>query len=166
MVLLSGGPKKVSRAVQLVVFRLDEERYALSLARVERVVRAAEVTNLGNGPSMVLGVLNIGGHVLPVFNVRRRFGLPEREADPADHFLIAQSKTRRVVLIVDETESLIERSAAEITQAAQIGPGLDHIEGVVRLDDDLVLIHDLDKFLSLDEARALEDALNGVVHGV
>jgi len=150
----------VNSTVQLVVFTLDEGRYALPLAKVERIVRAAEVTSLGNGPATVLGVINIEGQILPVFNVRRRFGLPERETDPADHFLIARTETRRVVLVVDKTESLARCSSDEIARVAGIGPGLDHIEGVVRLYDDLVLIHDLDKFLSLDEARALEDALN------
>ena len=61
----------MSESVQFVVFRLDKQRYALSLAAVERVVRAAEVTLLPNAPPIVLGAIDVGGRVLPVFNVRR-----------------------------------------------------------------------------------------------
>jgi purine-binding chemotaxis protein CheW len=154
----------MSESVQLVVFRLDEQRYALSLAAVERIVRAAEVTLLPNAPPIVLGALDVEGRVLPVLNIRRRFGLREREVSPADQFLIARTAPRTVVLVVDEAQGVIERSQAEIIGSAQIVPGLGQFQGVVRLDDGLVLIHDVEKFLSLDEARALDEAINQEVN--
>ena len=154
----------MSEPVQLVVFRLDEQRYALSLAAVERIVRAAEVTLLPNAPPIVLGALDVEGRVLPVLNIRRRFGLREREVSPADQFLIARTAPRTIVLVVDEAQGVIERSQDEIIGSAQIAPGLEQFQGVVRLDDGLVLIHDLDRFLSLDEARALDEAINQEVH--
>ena len=149
----------MSESVRLVVFRMDARRYALPLAVVERVVWAAEITLLPKAPSIVLGVIDVGGSVLPVFNVRRRFGLPEREIRPTDQFMIAQTTQRSVVLVVDEAQAVIERSPHEITRAAQIVPGLEQIEGVIKLDDGLVLIHDLGRFLSLDEVRTLDEAM-------
>jgi purine-binding chemotaxis protein CheW len=149
----------MSGSEQLVVFRLDEKRYALPLLLVERIVRAAAVTLLPKGPDILLGVINIAGSVLPVLNVRRRFKLPEREINPADHFLIAHAPRHPVVLVVDEAQEVIQRRPEEIVRPAQIVSGLDHIQGVLKLDDGLVLIHDLQRFLSLDEARALEDAI-------
>lgn len=149
---------------QLVVFRLDEQRYALSLAAVERIVRAAELTLLPGAPSIVLGAIDVEGRILPVLDVRRRFGLRERELSPADHFLIARTAPRAVVLVVDEAQGVIECSQDEIIGSAQIVPGLEQFQGVVRLDDGLVLIHDLEKFLSLDEARALDEAINQEVN--
>lgn len=155
---------EMSESVQLVIFRLDEQRYALSLAAVERIVRAAEVTLLPNAPPIVLGAIDVEGHVLPVLDVRRRFGLREREITPDDQFLIARTALRTVVLVVDEAQGVIERSQAEIIGSREIVPGLEQFEGVVRLDDGLVLIHDLEKFLSLDEARALDEAMNEEAH--
>jgi purine-binding chemotaxis protein CheW len=143
---------------QFVVFRLDQQRYALPLAIVERVTRAVEVMPLPHAPSIVLGAANIHGRVLPVLNVRRRFLLPDRDIRPADWFLLAHTPTRMVVLVVDEAQGVIERAEADIVAAATIAPALDYFPGVIRLDDGLVLIHDLDKFLSLDEARALSEA--------
>lgn len=149
----------MSDSIQLVVFRVNEQRYALSLAAVERVVRAAEVTQLPNAPPIVLGAIDVGGRVLPVFNVRRRFGLRDRDITPADQFLIARTTSRAVVLVIDDAQGVIECPQAEIIESGDIMPRLEHVEGVLRLDDGLVLIHDLETFLSLDEARALDEAM-------
>ena len=145
---------------QLVVFRLDQQRYALPLAVVERVVRAVEVTPLPKAPAIVLGAIDVHGRVLPVLNVRQRFLLPDRQMCPADWFLLANTARHTVVLVVDESEGVVERPQADIVVSTQIVPGLDHFPGIVRLDDGLVLIHDLERFLSLDEARALDEAMD------
>src|SRR5258708_2924541 len=131
-----------------VVFRLAMQRYALPLATVERIVRAAEVTILPNAPAIVLGVLNVAGRVIPVLNLRQRFRLPEREVDPADHFVIAHTTRLMVALMVDEAQGVIEHPDSEIVGAAQVLPRLEQMQGVIKLPDGLVLIHDLDKFLS------------------
>jgi purine-binding chemotaxis protein CheW len=148
-----------SESAQLVVFRLDERRYALPLAVVEQVVRAVEVTPLPKAPPIVLGAINVHGRVLPVLNVRRRFLMPDRPIGPADWFLLAHTARHTVVLVVDESEGVVERPQAQIVPSTQIVPGLEHFPGVLRLDDGLVLIHDLERFLSLDEAYALDEAM-------
>lgn len=150
----------MTQPIQLVVFGLDAQRYALPLASVERIVRAVEITRLPDAPAIVLGAINVAGRVLPVLNLRRRFGLPEREIEEADQFLIAHTARGTLVLVVDEALGMLECLATEIIQPTQIAPGLDHLQGVVRLEDGLVLIQDLEKFLSLDEARALDKAIN------
>lgn len=149
----------MSGTTQLIVFRLDERRYALPLAAVERVVRAAEVTPLPGAPAIVLGAIDIHGQVLPVLNVRRRFLMPDRAIGVADWFLLAHAARDTVVLVVDEAEGVLERPEADIVASTQIGPGLEDFPGVVRLDAGLALIHDLERFLSLNEARALDDAM-------
>jgi purine-binding chemotaxis protein CheW len=157
----------MSAHTQLVVFRLDKQRYAVPLAVVERIVRAVEVTPLPKAPAIVLGVIDVEGRVLPVFNIRRSFHLPEREISIADQFLIAQTARRTVVLAVDETQGVIERPSAQIVDPVQIVPGIERVQGVAKLDDGLVLIYDLERFLSLDEARALDEAMNQeVAHGL
>jgi len=150
---------------QLVILRLDEQRYALPLALVERIVRAVEVTPLPKSPDIVVGAIVVAGSVLPVLDIRRRFGLPEREISPADQFLIAHTDHRTVVLVVDEVQGVIERPLTEIVGSAQIVPGLEQIHGVIKLDDGLVLIHDLEKFLSLDEERSLDKAMREAADG-
>jgi purine-binding chemotaxis protein CheW len=150
----------MKNCISLVVFQLDLQRYAIELSAVERIVRAVEVTPLPHAPAIVLGVIDLGGRVLPVLNLRRRFNLPERDIHPADQFLIARTSRRTVALVVDEAQSVIERPDAGMIDPAQIVPGLEQICGVIQLEDGLVLIHDLERFLSLDEAQGLDEAMN------
>lgn len=149
----------MSALSQWVVFRLDEQRYALPLSSVTRIVAAAQVTPIPNAPAIVLGALNLHGDVIPVLDVRQRFQLPQREIGVADQFLIATTRGRLVALVVDEALGLVERQASDVIGANRITPGLDQFQGVLKLDDGLVLIHDLEKFLSLDEAQLLDRAM-------
>lgn len=147
--------------MQWVVFRLEDNRYALPLESVERVLPAAKVTPLPLAPSVVLGTLDVEGDVLPVFDLRRRFGLPERPLHPAQQFLLAYAAVSRVALRVDATLGVVERRSSEIAAASRVVPAPEHFVGVIRLEDGLALIQDLARFLTADESDALDRALAG-----
>jgi purine-binding chemotaxis protein CheW len=156
-----GAPKPtLDQIAQWVVFSLDAGRYALPLHSVERIVRAVHVTSLPQAPAVVLGAIDVAGQVLPVFNVRQRFGLPQRAITMSDQFLIARTTERTVVLAIDTASGVLERPAAAMIDVNSLAPGLAHIRGVFAVADDLVLIHDLEAFLSADEVQALDAALN------
>jgi len=144
---------------QLVAFSLDEQRYALALMTVERVIRAVEITPLPRAPEIVSGVINIQGRVVAVVNVRKRFRLRERDVAPSDQIIVARTPTRTVALVVDMANGVVECSEERFVSAAAVVPGMEYVTGVVKLDDGLILIHDLDRFLSLDEERSLDDAM-------
>jgi purine-binding chemotaxis protein CheW len=152
----------VNNANQLVVFTLDEHRYALPLAVVERAVRMVEISPLPKAPGIVLGVVNLQGRIIPVLNVRERFRLPGREPGVNDQLLIARTLRRAVALAVDTVSAVIDLSSQETVAPPAIVPGLEYLAGVMKLEDGMLLIHDLDRFLSLDEEEALEAAVGAV----
>lgn len=152
-------PVCLSETARFVVFRLDERRFALPLEAVERLVRAVDVTPLPGAPAIVVGAISVHGCLLPVLNIRRRFLVQEREIQPSDWFLLARAAPHMVVLAIDQSDGVIERPQAEIVESLRIVSGLEYFPGVVRLDDGLVLIHDLDTFLSTEEALAMDRAL-------
>jgi purine-binding chemotaxis protein CheW len=145
--------------MRLVVFLLDHQRYALSLTRVKRAIRVVAITPLPAAPAIVLGVIDLGGAVIPVINIRNRFNHSPRDVRLSDHFIIATTGKRTVALLVDETEGVIEVSPESCAPAGEILPGLPLVDGAVKLETGLVLIHDLDRLLSLDEERAIDRAL-------
>ena len=145
----------------LVVFSLDDQRYALALARVRRAIRVVAITPLPEAPPIVLGIVDLGGVVIPVIDLRQRFRHPPRELRLSDHLLVATAGARTVALLVDETHGVIEVSSAERAPAGAILPGLELVDGAVKLEDGLVLIHDLERLLSLDEEAAIDRALSG-----
>lgn len=143
----------------LLVFRLDEWKCALPLAAVERSYRAVAVTPLPGAPEKVMGIVNVHGVVHPVIDLRHCFGLPTRPLSPADHLVIGRTWRRSVALVVDSVEGVFDHAPAEIADADSILPDMEYVSGVVRMKDGMVLIHDLDRFLSLEEETLLDQAL-------
>lgn len=154
----------MTESFHLVVFSLDDQRYALQLSAVDRTVRMVEITPLPRAPEIVLGIITVNGSIVPVLDIRRRFGLARRKMKLNNHLLIARTAERTVALIVDMVHDVIERPGHEIVLPGTIVPGMEHVKGVVKLEDGVVFIHDLDGFLSLEEARALESALEQENH--
>jgi purine-binding chemotaxis protein CheW len=102
---------------QLVVFLLEGQRYALRLAAVERVVRAVEITPLPQAPEIVLGMINVEGRIVPVVNMRNRFGRPERAIELSDQFIIARTSRRAVALVVDSVNEVVACTEAQVVAA-------------------------------------------------
>jgi purine-binding chemotaxis protein CheW len=151
----AAGPPPNDPAM-LVSFRLGDGRHALALDAVERAIRAAAVTPLPGMPEPMLGIVDLAGDLLPVLSVRRRLGLSEDPVAPEHHFLVARMGARRVALVVDEVEAVLERSWVRPPQDI----GLRGLRGIVQLDDGLVLIHDLEAFFAPEEWRAVDDAVS------
>ena len=143
----------------LVIFTLDEHSYALHLPAVERALRMVEISPLPKAPEIVLGVINVQGRIVPVFNVRKRFRLPERETSLSDQLIVAQTSRRTVAMLVDAVSGVVAYPEQQVITADRVLPGLEYLEGVAKLDGGMILIHDLDKFLSLEEETTLDTAL-------
>jgi purine-binding chemotaxis protein CheW len=153
------GELAMNSLIRLLVFVLDEQQCALHLNAVERVVRMVEITPLPKSPEIVLGMINVQGRVVPVLNMRKRFRLAEREASLNDHLIIAHTSNRDVALTADAVTGVIERSEHEVVLAQEILPRMEYVEGVVKLEGCLILIHDLDRFLSIEEESKLDGAM-------
>jgi len=143
----------------LVVLQLDDLRVGLPLASVDRVFSAVHVTPLPKAPDIVLGVISFQGRVIPVVNMRRRFRLPDREVVLTDRLVVAHTTHRPIGLLTDAVTEVLHCPEEAIIGAQRIVPGIEYVDGVVRLGDGLILIHDLDRFLSLEEDRNLGRAL-------
>ena len=157
--MLTGIPTAPPAHGFLVVLLLDNWRYALPLHSVVRVVRAVEVTPLPQAPDIVLGAINVGGCIIPVFNLRKRFRLPERELELDDLFVMARTSRRTVALVVDAVDGVMECAEGQSVPPDAVHPALEYVQGVVACADGMILIHDLDKFLSLPEEAALTAAM-------
>jgi purine-binding chemotaxis protein CheW len=125
------------------------------------VIRAVEITALPKAPKIVIGVINEHGRIIPVVDIRARFRLPAREPGIADCLIIVRTPRRLVALLVDCVIGIREFPDGRIVSAASALPFAEYLRGVVQLEDELVLINDLDRFLSLDEERNLDVALAG-----
>jgi purine-binding chemotaxis protein CheW len=143
------------------LFAIEGRRFALELRYVDRVVPAAAVTPLSDGPDLVLGVLDLHGELLPVVDLRKRLRLPERQVRLDDSIVIARTPRRALAFFADTLEGVVEGSEGSLTPADEVVPGLEFVQGVMQVGDGLALIHDLDRLLSLEDQQRLDRALGG-----
>jgi len=146
----------MERSSQYFVFGLEDQRYALALAAVLRVIRAVELTYLPNAPDNLVGLLNMGGEIVPVLNIRKRFSLAHHDVGIDDRIVICEAGVRTVAFIADMVVGVVELALEEVDEAERILPEMaPFIEGVGKLDDNTVLIYDLDRLFSIEETRKL-----------
>jgi purine-binding chemotaxis protein CheW len=144
---------------QIVVFSLDELLYAIPLQNVLKVIHAVDVRNLPEAPEIISGIINLKGQIIPVADIRKRFGLPEHETLPDNHIIIADTGKRQIAIIVDLVTEVCDYSDLQTEHAQKPIPYAKNIKGVAKIGDDLVLIYNLNRFLSLNEEKVLEHAL-------
>ncbi len=149
--------RPVSESVVLLV--VEELNLALHLEAVECVIRSVEISALPDAPHGVLGVINLKGRIIPVFDLRARFGLPPREVRASDYLVISRLRSRSVALLVDTVVGVVPAGQMQLIQSAEILPEMESISGVLKLGGNLVFVHDLEKFLSTEGYGALEAAL-------
>jgi len=147
----------MTRPDQIVIFSLDEQRYGIPLGVVERVVRTVEITPLAGGPGFIHGVINVQGKILPVLDLRRRFGLPERPVELSDQLIIIRSAARSFALMTDTACEVRECTERMQTAAAEILPDLPFLAGVIKLPDGLILLQDPEILLSPGEAKTFDE---------
>ncbi len=144
----------------VVLFAVGELDLALNLETVARVIRAVDVSPLPDAPRGVLGVINMQGRIVPVLGMRARFGMPAREVRAADYLIIARIRSRVVALLADTVAGVVPASQVQIVQSSEILPEMECISGVIKLQGDLIFVHDLEKFLSNEDYDALQLALS------
>lgn len=144
---------------QLLVFALDDQRCALHLSKVDKVVRVVEITPFPKAPKIMLGVVNVHGKVIPVINVRKRFGMPQREIALTSQLVITHTARRLMALVVDTVTGVIEYPAQDLAGVEGITSEIEHVQGIAKLKDGLALIYNLEQFLSLEEEKSLDHAM-------
>lgn len=143
----------------LVVFRLGPYRLGIPVQWVERTVRAVEPMPLPGAPECVRGAVNYHGELLPVYEVRLRLGLTPRELRRTDHLVIVQTARRRLALLIGPDIELLESPEAELVAPEEFSAASSATASVMKDADSIILIQDVDRFLSPEEEQALSAAL-------
>jgi purine-binding chemotaxis protein CheW len=157
------------RPSQFVVFRLNDQCFGLKLSCVQRVVRSVEITPLPNSPDIIPGLVNIQGEIIYVINTRRALGLPDRELDVTDQFILANASGRVVALVSDEVTGVQEFQNDQMTIADDLLSSSWCLYGVAKTDVGVILILDLDCMIPWDQFDGLDRAIPGndgrLLHG-
>jgi purine-binding chemotaxis protein CheW len=144
-----------SQAEVVLTFSVDDDRCAIDAAAVEELVRAVAVRPLPGQPAFIAGVIDLRGSVIPVLDVRVRLGRSRREMATSDQFIIASIHGRRVALWVDQVDELVTCDVDTLTASTGLVVGMPALRGVSRTRSGLVMIYDVEAFISQSEADAL-----------
>ena len=153
-------PAAAGEEQQLVVFHLGAELYGVEIARVHEIIRLMQVTRVPRAPSFVEGVINLRGKVIPVVDLRRRFGLPQAEHTRASRIVVVELSDHVVGVIVDGVSEVLRVNTATIEPPSPVVAGIDseYLSGIAKVDEQLIILLDLDRVLARDERRALDAA--------
>ncbi len=150
----------VAAEIQVACFRLGGELYALDIRRIKEVIRPQKVTPVPKSPDFIEGVINLRGMVIPVIDLRRRFGLTRPVDDRKARIVICVVNRKNVGLLVDEATEVCRFGRKDVGPPSPFlgGPEAEFILGVCRQEEQLIMLLDLDRLLSEGEAMALADA--------
>lgn len=162
---LAGSPAGAGGAVavggkerQLVIFQLAREVYGLDIHWVREIITLQEVTRVPGAPDFVEGVINLRGHVIPVIDLRKRFGL-EASVDPRrTRIVVVDVPPHTLGLVVDAVTEVLRIPESVVEPAGNILAGIDvaFISGVAKLERRLIILLDLQRLLQAAEVKALE----------
>lgn len=145
--------------IQLVSFHLGKEEYGVNILNVQEINKIVHITTIPNAPSFVEGIINLRGKVIPVINLRKRMGLPEKAADKDTRIVVVDMEGRITGFIVDSVSEVL-RIPASITEAPPEfagGKKQEYIISVAKLEDRLLMLLDLSKVLAEDEKAQLAE---------
>ena len=142
---------------QLVVFDLANEQYGVDIAAVEGIIKMQAITVVPRAPEFVEGVTNLRGKVLPVIDLRRRFGLPRGAGGKDMRIVVVEMGGVTVGIVVDGVSEVLRVSTEAIEPPSPIVTTVDSafIRGIAKISDRLVILLDLGKVLSFQEQAAL-----------
>ena len=143
--------------VQFAVFKAGGEEYAIDIMRIIEIIRPMKVTRVPKSPEFIRGIINLRGRVVPVLDVRERFGLGVKDEDKRTRVVIVRFESRIVGLVVDEVTEVPCLSREEVDEAPDTvkGAGAEYLSGVGKVGDRLIIILDTGKLLTREEARGL-----------
>jgi purine-binding chemotaxis protein CheW len=142
---------------QLVVFDLAHEYYGADIGAVNTIIRMQDITKIPRAPEFVEGVINLRGTIIPVIDLRKRFGLPVSEATKSSRIVVVEAAEQMIGMVVDAVAETLRIASNAIEPPSPIVATVDssYVRGVGKQESRLVILLDLDKVLTAKEVETL-----------
>jgi purine-binding chemotaxis protein CheW len=143
----AGNLRGDSKNIQLVGFRLDGDDYGIPITKIQEIILMKPVTRVPQVPAFIEGLINLRGVVIPVINLRKRFGLPEREIDDETRTIVLSLHDKTVGCIVDHVTHVMRLAGDQIQPApvTVLATARNYITGLAQMDDRLLIVLDVEK---------------------
>lgn len=146
--------------VQVVSFQLGNEEYGVDISQVQEIIRMVEITHVPRAPRFMEGVINLRGQLIPIIDLRTRFGMPRAQHTKSTRIVVTEIGTKRVGIVVDSVSEVLNIPIEQVEDAPDMiaGVGTEYIQGVGKVNDRLIILLDLTMVMSGEEKAQLESA--------
>lgn len=144
--------------MQLVSFRLAQEEYGIEITKVQEIILMGEITRVPQTPAYIKGLINLRSTVIPIVDLRLRFGLPQEEATDETRIMVVNVAGKTIGIIVDAVSEVLRISHEQIAPPPPTvaGLGQEYLTGLVKLESRLLILLDIDKILGREDTAALD----------
>ena len=154
----------MAKDLQIVGFRIGRETFGLPISLVQEIVRPPEITAVPHAPEYVEGIMNLRGRIVPVIDLRRRFGAAVIENTRKSRVLVVEFESRAVGLVVDSASEVLKVSDAQIEPPPNVltDAATNYVSGVAKYQGRIIILVDLKRILYADELRLSEASAGSV----
>ena len=154
----------MEKDLQIVGFRIGNETYGVRIGAVREIVRVPEITAVPSAPETVEGVINLRGKIIPVMDLRKRFGQAEITSDKKNRILVVELDNKLLGLIVNSASEVLKIPPSEIEAPGSVFADGEsgYVTGVGKLKGRLIILLDISKLLHRPELKRLEEAAETV----
>ena len=154
------GDRVIEKDLQVVGFRIGDETFGVRIGSVREIVRVPEITAVPNAPDTIEGVINLRGKIIPVMDLRKRFGQTEIQADKKNRILVVELNNKLVGLIVNAASEVLKIAPSEIEAPGNLFADGEsgYVTGVGKLKGRLIILLDIAKLLHRPEFKRFEEA--------
>ena len=151
----------IGEVKQLISFTVGAEEYGLELLRVKEVIRMRQITWLPKTPTCVKGIINLRGDVIPIVDLRERFGLAAQEQTAMTRVIVVEVARRLVGMVVDSASQVVRIPADQFEPPPTVmgEASKDFITAVGKTGDKLIIMIDVDRILSTEEINQIDGSL-------
>ena len=152
------GLAATADSMQLISFMLGEETYGIEITKIREIIRMGQITQVPETPPYIKGLINLRSTVIPVIDLRARFGLAEGEQTDESRIMVLNVGSRMIGIVVDAVSEVLRVSGEQISEAPPTvaSQGNEYMTGLVRLEEHLLILLDADKLFGEEEKAALE----------
>ena len=144
--------------IQLVSFTIGDEEFGVDILKVQEINRMVDVTRVPNTPEYVDGVINLRGKVIPIIDLRRRFGMDRKVKDKNTRIIVVELNGRVLGFVVDAVSEVlrIPKSVTEAPPPIIAGIEAEYITAIAKLENRLLILLDLERVLTTEENKELQ----------
>jgi purine-binding chemotaxis protein CheW len=150
----------MEKDLQVVGFRIGNETFGVHIGSVREIVRVPEITAVPSAPETVEGVINLRGKIIPVMDLRKRFGQSDIQPDKKNRILVVELENKLVGLIVNAASEVLKIAPSEIEAPGNLFAEGEsgYVTGVGKLKGRLIILLDIAKLLHRPEYKRFEEA--------